>query len=103
MAQFLQFLVGEDGVMHLDEPGAFGRGLQQIAFAANHDIRRGNDFLADRVDRRVGHLGEQLLEVIVQQLRLLRQDRQRRVGTHGAQRLDTVPGHGPNNQAQVFK
>ncbi len=43
-----------------------------------------HQLFADRVDRRVRHLREVLLEVGVQQLRLRRQRRDRRVGAHRA-------------------
>ena len=47
---------------------------------------RHDDLLADRVDRRVGDLREELLEVVVEQLRPVREHRERRVVAHRADR-----------------
>ena len=58
----------------------FGRGPMKRHEA--HD-----ELLADRVDRRVRHLGEVLLEIGVEQLRLVGERRDRRVGAHRADRL----------------
>ena len=44
--------------------------FQNIALAAQIDKRRCNDLFADCVDRRIGHLCEQLLKIVIQQLRL---------------------------------
>ena len=46
-----------------------------------------HQLLADRIDRRVGHLREVLLEIGVEQLRLVRQRRDRRVVAHRADRF----------------
>jgi hypothetical protein len=64
---------------------------------------RGDDLLADRVDRRVGDLGEELLEVIVEQARLVGEHRERRVVAHGADGLDAVLGHRGEDDALVLK
>jgi hypothetical protein len=58
--------------------------------------------LADRVDRRVRHLGEVLLEVGVEDLGLVRQRRDRRVGAHGADRLLAGDGHGRHEDLQIL-
>ena len=42
-----------------------------------------------QIDRRIGDLREELLEIIVKQLRLVREHRERRVGAHRAERLRT--------------
>ncbi len=57
---------------------------------------------ADRVDRRVGHLGEQLLEIVVQRLVLVGQHGQRRVVAHRADRLFALTGHRRQQELQVF-
>ena len=77
-----KLLVGEDGRLKLNEPGVLGRGLKQIALGANGRFGRGNNLLADTVNRRVGDLGKELLEVARERLRLVRQDGQGRVGAH---------------------
>ena len=59
----------------------FGR-VQQVAFRADETLDRHHDFFADRIDRRVGDLSKQLLEVIVQQTGLVAQASQCHVVAH---------------------
>ena len=66
------------------------------------DAHRRDELFADRIERRVGDLREQLLEVVVEQPRLVRQHRQRRVGAHRADRLLAVQRHRRQQQPQVF-
>ena len=97
-----QVLVGEDGVVQLDQPrlvGAFG---QDVGVRAEEGHERHDQFLADGVDGRVGHLREELLEVPVEQLRLFGEDGQRLVGPHGADRLVAGDRHGVEYQLDVL-
>ncbi len=64
--------------------------------------QRHDQLLADRIDRRVRHLREQLLEVLEQELRPLGQHRQRRVGAHGRDRLLAVDDHRRDDHLQLF-
>ena len=88
LADAFQVLVGEDRLVHL-EPlvlgGAFE--IEQVRPRPDEGDEAHHQLLADRVDRRVRHLREVLLEVGVQQLGLVGQDRHRRVGAHRAHRL----------------
>jgi hypothetical protein len=43
--------------------------MEQVAFRTEEGHAGGDQLLADRVDRRVGHLREQLPEITVEQLR----------------------------------
>ena len=52
--------------------------VEQVRLRADEGHQRHHDRFADRVDRRVGHLREQLLEVVVERLVLVRQHGQRR-------------------------
>ena len=61
-----------------------------------------HQLLADRVDRRVRHLGEVLLEIGVEQLRLRRQRGYGRVGAHGADRLLSGRRHRREQERQVL-
>ena len=73
----------EDGLLDLQPHLRVDRvDVQQVGLGADEAVQRHHDGLADRVDRRVGHLGEQLLEVVVQRLVLVRQHRQRGVVAH---------------------
>ena len=79
--------------------GVFG---QQVAFRANRRDQRSDDFFANRVQGRVGHLGEQLLEIVVQQLRIVREHGQRRVVAHRTERLRSRrPPWGPSARADL--
>ena len=61
-----------------------------------------DQFLPDGVDGRVGHLGEQLLEIIEQERRLSGEDGQRRVISHGAEGLRAFQHHGTDNQLHIL-
>ncbi|GAB5505428.1 MAG: hypothetical protein Rhirs2KO_05910 [Rhizobiaceae bacterium] len=102
-ADLLQVAVCQDRLAHF-EPLA-PRGTDQI-----EDIRAGADerhqahhqLFADRIDRRVRHLREVLLEIGVKQLRLVRHRRDRRVGTHRTNRLLAGRGHRRHQKLGVF-
>ena len=47
------------------------RRLKQITLRANEALQRHDHLLADRIDRRVGDLGEKLFEIVVDQPRLV--------------------------------
>ena len=102
VAQLLQLLVAEHRRGQADLARRGGRRLQQVPLGADGGVDRHDDLFADGVHRRVGHLGEQLLEVAVEQLRLVRQHRQRRVGPHRAVGLDAVDGHGRHQHLEVL-
>ncbi len=101
-AELVQLLVLQDGRIQLDLPGGHGGRLQQIALRADGGLHRHDDLFADAIDRRVGHLGEQLLEVVVQQLRPIREDRQGRVIAHRADGLVGFLGHRRQQDLQVL-
>ena len=95
----LQIVVGQDRMRRL-EPlllrGAFE--VEQVRPRPDEGHERHDELLADRVDRRVGHLGEVLLEIRVQQLGLVGQRRDRRVGAHRADRFLAGLGHGQHQE-----
>ena len=62
-------------------------GFQQIAFRADVTFQRHHHFFANGIDGRVGYLRKQLFEIIVDHARLVRQTGQRRIVTHGADRV----------------
>ncbi len=78
------------------------RFFEQVLLGADGGNRGSHHLLADRIDRRIGHLGEKLLEVVEQQRRLVRQHRQRRVGAHRAHRLLPVDRHRRQDHLQLF-
>ena len=64
-----EFIVGDDRTRQFDQPGV-ERGVDQnVAPVADVGGEAHHQFFTDRVDRRIGHLGEELLEVVEEQLR----------------------------------
>ena len=98
-----QLLVGEDWVLNANQAGVFGNCLQNVAFAAHHHIAGGDQFFTQRIQRRVGDLGKELAEVGIEQLRLVREHRNRRVIAHAAQCFNPILCHGHHQGAQGFK
>ena len=101
-AQFLQVAVGQDRVRQLQRVAVLRRLVQDVALGADVAGQRHDQLFADRIDGRVGDLGEELLEVVEQRLRLVGEAGQRRVGAHGADRLLAVRGHGREDHLQVL-
>ena len=77
-------------------------GIEQIVLRAGGRAQRGDQFLADRVQRRIRHLGEQLGEVIEDQPGPVRQHGHRGIGAHRADRLRAGPGHRPEDDPQFL-
>ena len=80
-----------------------GRGLSRLPSRADGGLGGGDDLLADAVDRRIGDLGEELLEIIVKELRLVGEHGERGVGAHRADGFDAVAGHGRHEQPQLLE
>ena len=102
-ADFLQVRVGEDRLAHFQPLGvrqAFE--IEQVRPRADDRNEAHDELLADRIDRRVRHLREILLEIGEQQLRLVRQRRDRRVVAHRADRLLALRRHRRHQHPQVF-
>jgi hypothetical protein len=66
MAELLQLAVEQDRGLHRQLVRVLGRLGEQVALRAHPGAHAHHDRLADRVDRRIGHLREQLLEVAEQ-------------------------------------
>ncbi len=76
--------------------------VENVSRAAQHRKQRHHRALANGIDRRIGDLREQLLEVIRQMLRPLRKHRQWCVRAHGADGVFTVLYHGFDEYFQIF-
>ena len=102
-ADLLQIRVGQDRLADL-QALAPGRTLhvEQVRPRPDERDEAHDGLLADRVDRRVRDLREVLLEVGVEELRLLGERRERRVRAHRADRLLAGDGHGLHEQLEVF-
>ena len=75
---------------------------EQVRLRPDERHQRHHQLFADRVDRRVGDLREELLEVVVERLVLVRQHRERRVVAHRADRLLAARRHRLHDELQVF-
>lgn len=100
--QLGESVVVENRRRQLDLPARLGAGIQQVGLGADGAADAGDDLLADRVERRVGHLGEQLLEVVEQHARALGEHRDRGVGAHRAECLGTGLGHRRDQEVEFF-
>ena len=76
--------------------------FEDVAVVTDVGRQAHHELFTDRVNRRVRHLGEQLLEVVEQRLRLVRKHGKRGIVTHGANRLGTVLGHRLQDDGEVF-
>ena len=75
---------------------------EQVGPGPDHRDQRHHQLLADRIDRRVGDLGEVLLEVVVEQLGPGREHGDRRVRAHRADRVVGGLGHGRQEALEVL-
>ena len=75
---------------------------EQIVFPPEGGGEGGDQFFADGVQGRVGHLGEELAEVVVKQARPLGQDGQGDIVAHGPGGFLALCGHGTQHQLEVF-
>ena len=102
-ADLLQLLVADDRRRQGELAGALRPRLEEVPLRPDRRLHRHDDLLADGVHRRVGHLGEELLEVAEEELRVVGEDRQRRVGAHGADGLGALGGHGVDEDLDVLR
>ena len=102
-ADFLQIIIAENGLGHLQplQTGCAFK-VEQVRARADERHKRHHQFLTDRVDRRVRHLGKILFEISVKRLRFFRQCRDRRVGAHGASALFAIGDHRGQQEFQIF-
>ncbi len=76
--------------------------LEQVGLGPDGGGQRRHQLLADGVERRVGHLGEQLGEVVVEQPGAVREHGDGGVRAHGAERLGAGAGHRGHDHAQLL-
>ena len=103
VAQLRQLLVVEDRRRAARSGGTTrASGSSRLPSGPIVELERRDELLADGVERRVGDLREELLEVVVEQPRPVREHRERRVGAHRADRLVAVARHRREEHAQVL-
>ena len=102
LGELRQLVVRQYGVRQLEEARLLRRLGEQVPLAADAADERHHELLADRIDRRVGDLGELLLEIAEEQLRTIAEDGERGVRPHAADGLFARVGHRREDHAQVF-
>jgi len=75
---------------------------QDVPRGTDEGHHRHDQLFADGVDRWVGHLGEELFEIPVEELGLLREHGRGFVGAHRAHRLVAAHGHGVQDEVYVL-
>ena len=100
--EFVEFVVVEDRPAQHDLTARRRRGFEQVLLGAHDARHRGDHLFTDGVEGRIGHLGEQFDEVVVEQLRALREHSGRGVGAHRAQWLGPRGRHRGQQDAQIF-
>ena len=98
----LELLVAEDRVVDHELARMLGRLVEQVALRADERLHAHHDGFADRIDRWVRHLREQLLEVRVHQRTAVGQDGERRVVAHRTDRLLAVDREGREHHLHVL-
>ena len=99
----LQIGIAENRALDLQSfVGAAAGQVEQVGSGTDQRDQRHHQFLADRVDRRVGDLREFLFEVVVQQLGPVGQHGGGDVTAHGADRVFAVDRHRYQESPQVF-
>ena len=94
--------VVEDRVGQLEHVTGPGAGLEDVSLRTDLLADRGHQLLADRVERRVRHLREQLLEVVVEQAGSFGEHGDGRVGAHRAERFHAVAHHRLDDELDLF-
>ena len=102
LAELLELVVAQDRLAHRQLVRVLGRLVEQVLLGADTGRQRHHDGLADRVDRRVGDLREQLLEVGEERGLLVREHGERGVVAHRGDRLLRLDRHRRDDQPQVL-
>jgi hypothetical protein len=101
-AQLFEIAIGEDGMLQLERVAMHRRLVEQVALVADVAGERHHHLFANGVDGRIGHLREELFEIVKQRLRLVGEARQRDIGAHGADRLLALRPHRSQNHLEIF-
>ncbi len=101
-AQRLELVVAQDRVRDDELVGVIRPLVEQVRLRADARLDRHHHGLADGVDRRVGDLREELLEVREERRRLVGQDGERDVVAHRADRLLALGRHRREQHPQVL-
>ncbi len=72
-AQLFEIAIGEDGMRQLESVAVLGRLIENVALSSDVADERHDQLFADGVDGRIGDLSEELLEVVEEGLRAVRE------------------------------
>ena len=97
-----QLVVVDDRVRQGQLATALRTGREQVVLGTDGRRHRRHDLLADGVEGRVRHLGEELGEVVEQQPRAVGEHGDRGVGAHRPDRLDAVERHRGEDHLELF-
>ena len=97
-----QFLILQDRARQSDMTGICRLRLDDVALVSEVHSFHDDDVFTDAVDRRVRDLSEQLLKVVIEELRLIREDGDRAVVTHSADRFGSGTGHRDDHLSYIF-
>ena len=105
IVHFLQvghLLIAENRVWQGQTVTLLVTGIQQVTFRPDVAFQRHDDFFANRIDWRVGHLSEQLAEIVIQHSRLIAETRQRGIVAHRTNRVLLSMQQGNQHKLQGF-
>ena len=102
MGELGQLLVRDHRVLQDDLAARLRLGHEEVPLGPHRRLHRGHQLLADLVERGVGHLREELLEVVVERPGTIREHRQGRVGAHRADGLLAVLGHRAEQDPKIL-
>ena len=97
-----ELVVVDDRELQRDLAAGRRVGQEQVGLRADAGLQRGDELLADRVQRRVRDLREELREVVEEQPRAAGEHGDGRVGAHRADRLGTGARHRRDEDAQLL-
>ena len=86
----------------LQHVAVLGLFRKNVALTPDVADQRHHDLFANRVNGRIGDLGKELLEIIEQRLRTVRETSERRIRPHGPNRLLTLRSHRAEDHPQVL-
>ena len=101
-AEFFQIEVRQQRVGQLQHVTILGLFRENVALASDVADERHHDLFANRVNRRIRDLREELFEIIEERLRPVGKTSERSIRPHRAHRFLAFRGHGAENHAYIL-
>ncbi len=102
LPQLLELVITQDRLIHDQDVGLVGHLVEQVDLGADPGLQAHHHVLADRVDRRIGDLREQLLEIGEQRRLAIGEHGQGGVVAHARHRLLALGRHRRDDHPQVL-